>query len=212
MRQNSCLAWSAAERVMCTIKKFVKSVSAQIMSKCCDDGVSQLIKWQIFSVLPIAFPLFMCRFQLMCRLTRTFNHGWQKSPKKQVLHLTCWALCADRTLHRNIALYSSQKVWYAFFGQDLSPGSLLSAFHFGMAIWNDWKRKSSHQEMMHKSGNWTKRYNLSAGLKRARWLAVAQPTLQTQKRHTHNWLLACLMPTHTHEIKNLKKKFFGGWV
>ena len=148
---------------------------------------------------------FLTRFLCWCAASswcvvwrRTFNHGWQKSPKKQVLHLTCWALCTDHTLHRNISLYSSQKVWCAFFSKDLSPGSLLSAFNFGMAIWNDWKRKSSHQEMMHKSGNWTKCYNWSAGLKHAHRLAVAQPTLQTQKRHTHNWLLACLMPTHTH--------------
>ena len=42
--------------------------------------------------------------------------GDRKSPKKQALHLTCWVLCVDRTMHRNFSVTT-------FF-----PGSLVCGF------------------------------------------------------------------------------------
>ena len=124
--------WSAAETVMvCTTKKFVKSVSAQITSKCCFNPQNRS-----YSAYFLLLFLCWCDTSSWCH---TFCHGQQKSPKKQAPHLTCWALCIG-------------KFGVCFLGLNLSPWSSLSAFHFGMVIWNDWKRELSRQEVTHTSG------------------------------------------------------------
>ena len=148
------MSWSSAERaILCTTKKFVKSVSARITSQPIQiNGKSSAYFLSLF--------LFWCDASSW-RVVR--HRTFHQELKKQALHFTCLALYADRTMHRNCSVsYSSQKFWCAFF-LDSSPGSLLSASRFGMAIWNDWKRKSSRQEVTRKSGNWTKRYDWSAG-------------------------------------------------
>ena len=67
---------------MCTTKIFVKSVSTQIMSKC-PNYVSQPIKWEILSVLLIAFPsgVIPCVITLHTTLSvllSTYRHSVQE--------------------------------------------------------------------------------------------------------------------------------------
>ena len=83
MRQHTSLAWSSAERVMSTTK-FAQSISAQITSKCHEDCISHPIKWETFSVLPIA--LFMWCFQLMRRST-SYIPPWV-TEKTEITYLT----------------------------------------------------------------------------------------------------------------------------
>ena len=97
----------------------------------------------------------------------TFRHGQQKSPKNwrskhytsHAWHSALIVQCTEMFLHNTLPW----NFGVLFFGQDLSPRSSLSASHFSMATWNDWKRKSSCQEVTHKSGNWTECYNWSPG-------------------------------------------------
>ena len=156
------LSWLAAETAMlCTTKKFVKSVSAQITSKCCEDGVSQPIK-----INGKSSAYFISLFLCWCDTSswrnvqcRTFCHGRQKVPRTEALHML-GALCWSDNAHKLfcIIFFVEFCCWW-----DSSPRSSLSASRFGMVIWNNWKRKSSHQEVMHKSGNWTERYDWSSG-------------------------------------------------
>ena len=73
---------------------------------------------------------------------------------------------------------------------DLPPGSSLSGFRFGMAIF----------EMIENGSRLARKWCARAGLelnavigqlvfKHKHWLAVAQPTPQTRKRPTQKWLL-----------------------
>jgi len=140
------MSWSAAQRViLCTTKKFVKSVSAQIMSQPIKiNGKSSAYFLSLFLRWCDASSWRVVRRRTFCQ-----------ELKKQALHFTCLALCIDRTTHRNCSVpSSSQKFWCADFRWDSSPGSSLRASRIGMAIWNDWKWKSSRQEVTHKSGNW----------------------------------------------------------
>ena len=79
---------------------------------------------------------------------------------------------------------------------------LAFSFRFGMAIWNDWKQKSSRHEVTHKSGNGTERYDWSAGLKHDHdWLWHSQQH-RRKKRHTLNLLRAHFhAPTHAQDWK-----------
>ena len=79
---NRCPARSAAERVMSSIRKLVKSVSAQIMSKCSENGISQPIKWKIFNVLPIAFLLLMRHFKLAHQST-SYIPPWETEKSQE---------------------------------------------------------------------------------------------------------------------------------
>ena len=75
------------------------------MSKRCEDIISKPIKWEIFSILLLFF-LCWCDASSSCIIWwHIFCHGWQKSPKKQVLQFTCWALCNDCTMHRHCSAY-----------------------------------------------------------------------------------------------------------
>ena len=154
---------------------------------CCEDGISQPIKCRIFSIHPIAFPLLMWHFQVTRHI---FPHGKQKSPRQQALHLTCWVLCIDRTMHRNVSvdIFFLESLVCNFLMRFIT-WELTFSFHFSMAIWNDWKGKLSCQEVTHESGNWTKCYDWSAGLKRKCQLAVAQTTTPRQKctRTASHW-------------------------
>ena len=117
MRQNSCLAGSAAG---CALQRSLWSVSAWITSKCCEDSVSQPTKWEIFSVLSM---LHWCAASSQLIQCCTFCHEQQKSPKKQALNLTCWALCVDHTMHRSFSVD-------IFF-----PESLVCIFQTRSIIW-----------------------------------------------------------------------------
>ena len=169
MHQNSCHDQLLRQRCCALQKKFVKSVSAQITSKCCEDGVSQPIKINgKFSVYFLSLSLCWCDVSGWRVIWRcTFRHGRQNSPKN-------WRskCCTSHAWLSTLIVQCTETFLYnalpgnfgvQFFWQDSSPGSSLSASHFSMAIWNDWKQKSSHQGVTHKSGNWTKRYDWSAG-------------------------------------------------
>ena len=110
MCQNSC-------RVMlCTTKKFVKSVSTRIKSKCCEDGVAQTINGKSSGYF---LSLFLCWCDTSSRCVVqccTFCHGRQKSPKKKVLHITCWVLRVDCAMHRNFSAYCPI---YTFFPKNI---------------------------------------------------------------------------------------------
>ena len=149
----------------------------------------------------------MWRFQLMrcstsCILPWATEKSWEAGAALNMLGTLHWLDNAEKRFCRYIL---PGKFGMRFCGLVISPWSSLSAFRFGMAIWNDWKRKLSRQEVTHMSGNGTERYDWSAGLKHEHRLAVAQP--KPQKRYTRNWLLAHLMPTRTQE--NDLFLFFG---
>ena len=101
------------------------------MSKRCEDIISKPIKWEIFSIFLLFF-LCWCDASSWCIIWwHTFCHGWQISPKKQVLHFACWALCTDYTMHCSADI-SSQKFGCAFYWQDLPPGK----FAFSFLLWH----------------------------------------------------------------------------
>ena len=145
------------------------------------------------------FPLLMWCFQL--------------TPSFDVVHSTMdWVLvliiqCTETFLY----IYSSRKVWCAGFWWHLSPRRSLSAFHCGMAIWNEWKWKSSHQELTYKSRNWTKPDN---------WLKTwtligcgATNTTETKRAHAQLVAGAGAFDAHTHARDwKFKKMFFRGTV
>ena len=110
------MSWLAAERAMfCTTRKYVKSISARITSKCCEDDVSQPIKWEIFSILPTTFPLLMWRL-MHCSTSYILPWVTEKSQKlkKQALHFTCRALCVDCTMHKKLFVIHID-FWWIFF-------------------------------------------------------------------------------------------------
>ena len=181
--------------MLCTKEKIVKSVSAQITSKWCEDSISQPIKWEIFSVLPNAFPLLMGHFMLMHH-SMSYIPPWV-IPKSQEADV------ALHTLGNLLWSYNARKLFcstynrYIFFQEILVCIFLTRfatwelSFSFGIASWKDWKQKSSRQEVTHKNGNWTECYNWSAGLNHKRRLVVAQQTPQTVadafNAITHAW-------------------------
>ena len=157
MHRNSCLAWLAAQRAMlCPTNKFVVSVSAQITSKCCEDGIPQPIKMGNLqhTITLYHLSLLMWCFKLMhCSMyfTRWATEKSQEAGTAlHILGALHWSYNAQK-----LYIYSSQKVWCTVFWRDLSMGSSLSACHFRMVISNDWKRKLSRQAVTHKSRNWT---------------------------------------------------------
>ena len=170
--------------MLCTTKKFVKRISTQMKPKCCEDSVSQPIKWEIFNAVSIAFSSLVWCFQLTCGST-SYILSWAtgKSQEAGAALNMFSALHWSYNAQKMFSIYSSWKVWCVVFWRDLPHMSLLSAFHFNTVIWNDSKQKLSHQEAMHKSRNWTEWYDWSAGLKREHQLARAQPTPETWKKH-----------------------------
>ena len=90
-----CLAWLAAERaLLCTAKKFVKSIS-------------QTIKCKIFRVLPIAFPLLMWHFLLTCH-SMSYIPPWETGKSQEagaafnMLGILHWSYSARKCFCRNI--------------------------------------------------------------------------------------------------------------
>ena len=133
--QNRCLTWSAeTQRAMCTTKKCVKSISAWITSKCCEDSISQPTKWEIFSVLPIAFPLLMWHFQLTCCST-SYILPWATEKSQEAgtaLHIL-------GALH---LLYNAQKLFCKYtvprkFGVHFSDKIYLPGTHFQLLLRHD---------------------------------------------------------------------------
>ena len=190
MHQNCCLAWLAAERVMlCTTKKFVKSISTRIIYKRCEDGISQPIKWEIFSILPIAFPSLKWCFELTCHHSAM---GDRKVPRNRccTLHAGCSALikqCTETFLYMYI--FFLEIFMCFFFLWDLLPRRLLSAFCYGMAIWNGWKWKWELNQML-RLVSWCKKWMLicsgttnTTDTKKAH----VQPVAGTFDAHTHAW-------------------------
>ena len=126
------ISWSAAERaILCTTKKFVKSISAQITSQ----PIKINGKSSAYFLL-----LFLCwcdasSWRVVRR--RTFCHGRQKSPKnwrsrRCTSHAWRSALIVQRTetvLHNTLPGNSGVR----FFGQIHHPGArfrlLTSAWH-----------------------------------------------------------------------------------
>ena len=146
------MSWSAAERaILCTTKKFVKSISTRIMSQPIKlIGNLQRTSYR-FSFVDVTLQV-DALFEVVhsaknWRSRRCTSYAWRT------------VLIVQRT----------ETVLYHIFPEILVCGFLarfigfsLSASRFGMAIWNDWKRKSSRQEVTHKSGNWTECYDWSA--------------------------------------------------
>ena len=165
--------WLVADRMMlCTTKNFVKSFSAQITSKCCKDGVSQPIKWEIFSIFPIAFPLLMRCFELICHLT-SYILQWVTGKSQE----------ADTALHMLVALHWSYNAW-KLFCMYILPRNVGVPFFFFDEIYH----LGASFQFWHDNLKWLKTEVISPG-------SEAQPTPQTRKRHTCNQLLAHLMHT-----------------
>ena len=79
--KNLCQMSSMSDSIewLCALQKqnIVKSISAGIMSKRCEDGVSQPIKMGNFQHTSITFPLVMLCFQLTLRLVSWFKTQMQ---------------------------------------------------------------------------------------------------------------------------------------
>ena len=131
------MSWLAAEReILCTTKKLVKSVSAWIMSQPPKNLQRTSYRFSFIDVTLQVDALFDVHSTKNWR-RRCTSHAW-----RSVLIVQ----------HAETVLYHTlPEFLLLFFWQNSSPGSLLSASCFGMAIWNDWKRKSSRQEVMHQS-------------------------------------------------------------
>ena len=150
------MSWLAAERAMlCTTKKFVKSISAWITSKCWEDGISQPIKINgKSSAYFLSLFLCWCDASSWCVVRRcTFCHGWQKSPKnwrstRCTSHAWRSALIVQ---HTETFLYNTLPGNFGvhFFWRDSSPRSSLSVSRFGITISNDSKQQLSCQEVTH---------------------------------------------------------------
>ena len=122
-----------------------------------------------------------------------------------MLGAVCWLYNAQKLfciLPRKFSVHFLDEIYH--------PGAHFQLFCFSMVIWNDWKWKSSHQEVMHKSGNWTKHYDWSAGLKHECWLAVAQPPPQDEKGTSAAccWCIWCPHACTRSKINNFS--FSGG--
>ena len=182
MHQNSCLAWSAVGWC-CALQRNLWKASPLKLRPNVVKVLSQTHKMGNLQHTSIVFSLLMCCFKLMHHLM-AYILPWvtEKSQEAgaslhmlgplQWLYNAQTLFCIYVFLPRNLGV---------FFWQDLPPRELAFGFGFGMVIWNDSKQKSSHQEVMHNSGNWTECYEWSAGLKRKCRLAMAPP--QTWKRH-----------------------------
>ena len=144
----------AAEWAVCAINKFVKSVSAQITSKMASRAHKmenlQCTSYR-FSFVDVTLPV-----DVLFDVVHSAM-GDRKVPRSR--H------CTSHAGHSALVVQCTESLHIFFLESlvcNLSLGSMLSAFRFSMAIWNDWKWKSSRQKMMHKSGNWTECYNWSA--------------------------------------------------
>ena len=132
------LARSAADRTMlCTRKNIVnkqKSSPLKLHPNAVKTASHNPLNGK-FSASFLSLFLSWCDASSWCVIRCIFRHGRQKSPKKQVLHLTCWVLCVDCTMHRNFSgdIFFLESLVCVFW-LDLSPGSSFSAFHFGMVI------------------------------------------------------------------------------
>ena len=112
--------------------------------------------------------------------------------------------CTETFLYIYIYISFSEILGCSFFRRFITR-----ELTFSLAIWNDWKRNLSCQEVMQKSGNWTERYNWSAGLKLEHQLAVHnQPTPDTKKAHVQQ--VAGVFDVHMH-TRDWKETFFIFW-
>ena len=128
------MSWLAAERPMfCTT-----ICEKRLHSNYVQNGVSQPIKWEIFCVLPIAFPLLMWRFELMrCSVIHSAM-GDRKVPRTEevdaALHMLgalCWSYNAQKHFCIHILL---PKILVRIFccWRDSHPEA-----RFSMSIWNE---------------------------------------------------------------------------
>ena len=122
-----CLAWTAAERAMlCTTNIFHLNY------------VQMLWRWHLtthkmgkYSAYFLTLFLCWCDASSWCVVQcHTFCHGRQKSLKKQALHLTCWALCIDCTMHRNFSgdIFFLESLVCSFFDEIYHLGARFQLF------------------------------------------------------------------------------------
>ena len=174
---------------------------------CCEDGISQPIKCRIFSIHPIAFPLLMWHFQLTRHI---FHHGKQKSPRQQALHLTCWVLCIDRTMHRNVSvdIFFLESLVCNFFDEIYHMGA-----HFQLSLqYGDLKWLKREVVL---PGSNTRERELNHMLWLVSWFITQMPigcstnNNTETKMHTHSQSLAHLISTCMHKIENNQFCFSG---
>ena len=198
MRQNRCHDWLQRERY-CALQRNLWKASARI--------TSHPIKWMgnlqrtsyCFSFVDVTLQvdtLFdVVHSTKNWRSRRCTSHAWHS------------ALIVQRT---ETVLYHTLPgnfgVW--FFGEIHHPGArlglLASAWRFEMT-----------ENGSHLARKWRIRAgiepNTTIGQLVKMWMPIGCGTtnISDTKRHTHNWLLANLMPTRTHGIEN--KHFFSFW-
>ena len=128
----------------------------------------------------------------------TFHHGWQKSPKKQALHLTRWVLCIDHTMHRNFSvdiffLESLVRVfWTKFITRELTFSFLLG---HGNLKWLNTEAISPGSDAYKWELNWT--------LWLVSWFKTRTPTgcgttNTTDTKKAHVQPVAGTFDAHTH--------------
>ena len=180
------------------------------MSKCCEDGISQTIKYKIFSVLPIAFPLLMWRFQLM-RRSMSYILPWATKKSQE-------AGAALNMLGALHWLYNAQKLFWRY----ILPGK------FGVQFFDEIYHMGAHFQLSLQYGDlkWLKREVVLPGsntrereLNQMLWLVSWFKTQMPigcstnnnteTKMHTHSQSLAHLISTCMHKIENNQFCFSG---
>ena len=122
----------AAEWAVCAINKFVKSVSAQITSKMASRAHKmenlQCTSYR-FSFVDVPLPADASFTTVQSTMGDRVHHGWQRSPKKQALHLTCRALCTDHKMHKLFCRYiHPRKFSVRFFDKIYHPRASFQLF------------------------------------------------------------------------------------
>ena len=177
------MSWLAAEReILCTTKKFVKSVSAWITSQPPKNyGKSSAYFLSLF--------LYWCDATSWRVVRRCTFH----QELKEALHFTCLALRVDRTTRRNCSVSYSSWIFVVvflakFITRELAFGFLL---RHGYLKWLKTEVVSPGSDASEREINWT--LWLVSWLKHECRLAVAQPTSQTKKgtRATGCWQIWC---------------------
>ena len=202
------ISWSAAERaILCTTKKFVKSISAQITSQ----PIKINGKSSAYFLL-----LFLCwcdasSWRVVRR--RTFRHVRQKSPKN-------WRCrrCTSHAWHSALIIQRTETVLYNtlpgnfgvhFLGEIHHPGACSQLLALAWRF-----------EIIENGSRLARKWRIRAGIepnatigqlvKTRTPIGCGTTNISHTKRHTHNRLVANLMPTWTHVIENKQFLFFWG--
>ena len=178
------MSWSAADRaILCTTKKFVKSVSARIMS-------------QPIKINGKSSAYFLSLFLYWCDASSCTSHAWRSALIVQhtetVLYHTLpgnFGVCFSGEIHHTRARFWLLALAWRF--EMTENGSRLT---------RKWRIRAGIEP------------NAMIGqlVKTRTLIGCGATNISDTKRHMHNRLLANLMPTQTHGNENKQFLFFWG--